>query len=147
MNSSSLPPGRAPAAALAIVNARVWTGDLRRPWADAVLVRGELIDAVGSGAELRKRAGTGVPVVDARGMLVLPGSIGARTEEAFAELARRTDPIGEGAGVRPGAPADLVLLDRDLSRRESSANRGEAQVVLELVGGRIVYDARLPVPS
>ncbi len=28
-----------PVSALAIVNARIWTGDARRPWADALLVR------------------------------------------------------------------------------------------------------------
>jgi predicted amidohydrolase YtcJ len=70
-------PGRAPApvAALAIVNARVWTGDGRRPWADAVLVRGERIEAVGSSAEVKKLAGASVKTIDARGMMVTPGFI------------------------------------------------------------------------
>ena len=43
------PPAPAPVTALAIVNARVWTGDTRRPWADAVLVRGERGDGSRSG--------------------------------------------------------------------------------------------------
>ena len=66
-----------PVSTLAIVNARIWTGDARRPWADAVLVRGERIDAVGSSAEIRKRAGSDVKVVDAKGMMVTPGFIDA----------------------------------------------------------------------
>ena len=77
MLTQSLPPAPAPIVALAIVNARVWTGDARRPWADAVLVRGERIDAVGSSAEVKKRAGAAVKTLDARGMMVAPGFIDA----------------------------------------------------------------------
>ncbi|MHB0962647.1 MAG: amidohydrolase [Gemmatimonadaceae bacterium] len=60
---------------LAIVNARVWTGDLRRPWADAVAVEGAHIAAVGSSAEIRKLAGTGARIIDAHGAMVVPGFI------------------------------------------------------------------------
>ncbi|MDP1892497.1 MAG: amidohydrolase [Gemmatimonadaceae bacterium] len=60
---------------LAIVNARVWTGDLRRPWADAVAVEGAHIAAVGSSAEIRKLAGTGARIIDAHGAMVVPGLI------------------------------------------------------------------------
>ena len=73
--AQSIPP--APVPALAIVNARVWTGDARRPWADAVLVRGERVEAVGSTAEIRKRARSGVRIIDAKGMMVTPGFIDA----------------------------------------------------------------------
>ncbi|NUQ21864.1 MAG: amidohydrolase [Gemmatimonadaceae bacterium] len=58
---------------LAIVNARVWTGDPRRPWADAVAVRGERIAAVGSSAEVRKMAVSTTRVVDAKGQMLVPG--------------------------------------------------------------------------
>lgn len=62
---------------LAIVNARVWTADPRRPWADAIAVSGDRISAVGSSAEIRKLAGGradgGPRVIDAGGALVLPG--------------------------------------------------------------------------
>ena len=72
----TLQPAPAPKAALAIVNARVWTGDPRRPWADALLVRGERIEMVGSSAEVKKRAGA-AKVVDAKGMMVTPGFVDA----------------------------------------------------------------------
>ncbi len=58
---------------LAIVNARVWTGDARRPWADAVAVDGVHIAAVGSSAEIRKLAGAKARVIDAHGAMVVPG--------------------------------------------------------------------------
>ena len=58
---------------LAIVNARVCTGDARRPWADAVAVDGAHIAAVGSSAEVRKLAGSGARIIDAHGAMVVPG--------------------------------------------------------------------------
>lgn len=78
MQQSATPdiaPAPAPVEALAIVNARVWTGDRRRPWADAVLVHGDRIQAVGSSAAIRKRVTAATRVVDAHGMMVTPGFI------------------------------------------------------------------------
>jgi predicted amidohydrolase YtcJ len=66
-----------PIPTLAIVNARVWTSDARRPWADAVLVTGERITAVGSSAEIRKLARPITRVIDANGGLLAPGFIDA----------------------------------------------------------------------
>src|ERR687883_92727 len=62
---------------LAVVNARVWTGDPRRPWADAVAVSGDRVAAVGSSAEVRKLAGPDARVVDAGGQFLVPGFIDA----------------------------------------------------------------------
>jgi predicted amidohydrolase YtcJ len=64
-------------ATLAIVNARVWTGDLQRPWADAVAIAGETLALVGSSAEVRKHMPAGARVIDAQGGLVTPGFIDA----------------------------------------------------------------------
>ena len=60
---------------IAVVNARVWTGDPRRPWADAIAVRGDRIAVVGSSAEVRKLARRHATVIDARGMMLVPGFI------------------------------------------------------------------------
>ncbi|MDH5233553.1 MAG: amidohydrolase [Gemmatimonadota bacterium] len=62
------------AVSFVIVNARVWTGDPRRPWVDAVAVEGDRIAAVGSSAEIRKLAGA-ARVIDAKGAMVVPGFI------------------------------------------------------------------------
>ena len=64
-----------PPITLAVVNARVWTGDARRPWADAIAVRGDRIAAVGSSAEVRKLATAGTRVIDAAGGMIVPGFI------------------------------------------------------------------------
>ena len=60
---------------LVIVNARVWTGDSARPWAEGIAVNGDTIVAVGSSAELRKLGAA--RVVDAKGGMVTPGFIDA----------------------------------------------------------------------
>jgi predicted amidohydrolase YtcJ len=59
---------------LAVVNAKVWTGDSVRPWADAIAVRGDRIAMVGSSAAVRKAAGY-ARVIDAAGQMVAPGFI------------------------------------------------------------------------
>jgi predicted amidohydrolase YtcJ len=103
---------------LAIVNARVWTGDDRRPWADAVLVRGSRIIGVGSSAEIRKRAGASARIVDAKGMMVLPS-------------------IAEGR-IAQGLPASLIVIERAVN--SSPPARPTEDVVLELEEGRVVVD-------
>ena len=66
--------GAAGPVTLVVVNARVWTGDSTRPWAEAFAVRGERIATVGSSAAVRKLAGN-ARVIDAGGNMVVPGFI------------------------------------------------------------------------
>ena len=104
---------------LAIVNARVWTRDERRPWAEAVLARGEVIVAVGSSAELRKRAGMGAAVIDAGGRMVVPHPASGR--------------------LAAGEPADLAIVDR-VTDAGSSAEPNERDLVFVLERGRVILD-------
>ena len=60
---------------LVVVNARIWTGDPRRPWADGLAVAVDRVVGVGSSAEMRKRASAETRVVDAHGMMIVPGFI------------------------------------------------------------------------
>jgi predicted amidohydrolase YtcJ len=62
---------------VAFVNAKVWTGDAARPWADALTVAGERISAVGSSAEVRKRASRDGQLIDVRQMMIVPGFVDA----------------------------------------------------------------------
>ena len=118
-------PDDRPTPVLAIVNARVWTNDPRRPWADALLVRGAHILAVGSSAELRKRAGAGATVIDASGRLVVPAR-----------------PDGRLAG---GAAASVAMIDRPPDA-DAAGTPVEREVVFSLLDGRVVVDRRGSAP-
>ena len=58
------------AIALAFVNGRIRTNDVRRPVADALAISGKELALVGSTAEVRKLAGASARVVDLRGASV-----------------------------------------------------------------------------
>ena len=62
---------------LAVLNARVWTGNPAQPWATALAVSGDRLVAVGSSAEIAKltRASAAARVIDAKGGMVTPGFI------------------------------------------------------------------------
>jgi predicted amidohydrolase YtcJ len=68
-----------PAAELAIINGRVWTGNKSQPWAEAAASRGERIIAVGSNAEIKRRVDSKTRVIDLQGKLALPGFIDDHT--------------------------------------------------------------------
>jgi len=106
-------------ASLVIVNARVWTNDPRRPWVEAVLVRDGRVLALGPSAELRKRAGAEVRVVDAGRRMVVSSRPGGR--------------------INQGDPADLMLVD-DLVSPVPLRQLDEQSIMLELSSGRIVRD-------
>ena len=60
---------------LAVVNARIWTGDSRHPWSDAMAISRDRISAMGSSAAVRKLVTASTRVIDAHGMMVVPGFI------------------------------------------------------------------------
>jgi predicted amidohydrolase YtcJ len=62
-----------PAPALAIVNARVFTGVSANPWAEALTIVDDRIGAVGTTASVRRLAGPSTRVIDAQGRVVIPG--------------------------------------------------------------------------
>ncbi len=72
--SSSTPAPSESPVTLAIVNARVWTGDPANPSAEAVAVAGDRIAAVGTTADIRAMAGA-AEIVDAQGLFLVPGFI------------------------------------------------------------------------
>jgi predicted amidohydrolase YtcJ len=120
-----------------IVNARIWTNDARRPWADALAVDGDRIAALGSSAEIMKRAGD-ARVIDANGGMVIPGNTDPR-----AELAQATSVAAVLAArgvLRTGASADLIVVDRDLAR-EALESMDAVRVIATVVGGAVVFEA------
>src|ERR1035437_3689098 len=62
-------------ASLAVVHARVWTGNAEHPWAEALAANGDTILAVGDAASIQKLIAPRTRVLDARGGMVTPGFI------------------------------------------------------------------------
>jgi predicted amidohydrolase YtcJ len=62
-------------ASLAVVHARVWTGNPAHPWAEALASNGNTILAVGDTAAIQKLITPRTRVLDARGGMVTPGFI------------------------------------------------------------------------
>ena len=71
---------------LVITNARVFTNDTARPWAEAVAIKGERVVAVGDTAALRARAGPSTRVIDAGGHVLVPGFNDARVDLPLGEV-------------------------------------------------------------
>jgi predicted amidohydrolase YtcJ len=65
------PAGTARSSSLAIVNARIWTGDDPQPWAQALVIDGTTLALVGTDEDARKA--NAEQVVDAGGRLIVPG--------------------------------------------------------------------------
>ena len=66
-----------PSTTVAIVNARVWTGDSTAPWAEAISVAGDSIVAVGTTAAVRATTSQNTRLIDAKGAMVTPGLVDA----------------------------------------------------------------------
>lgn len=93
------------ASSLLVVNARPWPA-ARFPGADAVLLAGGRIAAVGRAAELADRAG-GAPRIDARGASVTPGLADAHIHFVPWAVSRR-QPDLRGAATRAEAVARVA---------------------------------------
>ncbi|MFU8817659.1 MAG: amidohydrolase family protein, partial [Pseudomonadales bacterium] len=70
---SAVPFGSALAADLILSNARIYTADAQRPWAEALAIAGDRIVAVGSGAEVLAHREADTRVIDLQGAFVTPG--------------------------------------------------------------------------
>ena len=58
---------------IVILNARVYTGDAAHPWAEAISIRANRIDAVGTTAEIKAASANAARTIDAGGRLLIPG--------------------------------------------------------------------------
>jgi len=56
-----------------LVNAKLFTADSTAPWAEAIAVRGERIQAVGTSVSMRALAGPRTRVIDVGGRTIVPG--------------------------------------------------------------------------
>jgi predicted amidohydrolase YtcJ len=119
---------------LVILNARVYTGDARRPWAEAVSIQGNLIAAVGTTAEIKALAGS-ARTIDAAGRLLIPGFNDAHAHPGAMPPATRL------AG--PPAVEHDPTLDEVIARiRTAVPNTPEGQWMVGEIGAAVLDDPR-----
>lgn len=73
MTLPMLAAAQAPAADLILHNGYIWTVDEKKPRAEAIAVRGETIQKVGTNAEVLALRGRDTRVIDLKGAFVVPG--------------------------------------------------------------------------
>jgi predicted amidohydrolase YtcJ len=111
---------------LVLVNGKVFTADEARPWAEAVAVRGERIEAVGTSETIRALAGSRTRVVDLAGRLVVPGINDAHVHEPWGWDAKNVE-------VSPTSAADDVLSAiREVVKTVPPGNWIRAELTFEL---------------
>ena len=81
---------------LVITNARVFTNDTARPWAEAIAIKGQRVVAVGTTESIAALAGPSTQAIDAGLRVVVPGFNDARVD----------------LPLEPPTPAALAALDR-----------------------------------
>lgn len=118
---------------IAIVNARVYTGDAARPWAEAVSIHNNRIAAVGTTAEI-KAAGA-ARTIDAAGRLLVPGFNDAHVHPGAMPEATRL----EG----PPAVEHDPTLDEVIARiKAATPNTPAGRWIVGEVGSFVLDDPR-----
>lgn len=110
-------PARRTAADLAVVGARIRTGDPARPFATAVAVRDGRFTVVGDDAEARAACDAFTRVIDGRGMHLVPGLVDAHCHPLWGSRAARDADLSS-ARTLDDARAEL-------SRVAAAKDRGE----------------------
>jgi len=75
-------------------NARIFTGEQERPYAEAVAIRNDKIAAVGSCVDVKKTVGNQAEVVDLHGQWLLPGLIDSHSHSVQGGLSLISADVG-----------------------------------------------------
>ena len=126
-------PTPSPAQAdLVLIGGKVFTGDPARPWAEALALRGDRIEAVGTSASVEREAGPGARRLDLAGRLVIPGINDAHLHLGPEMAGRRI----ETEGMNPS-------LDHVLTALASAAQQEPAGTWLSgSIGHAVLEDDR-----
>jgi len=119
---------------IVILNARVYTGDAARPWAEAVSIQANRIALVGTTAEIKASAGS-ARTIDAAGRLLIPGFNDAHAHPgAMPEAARLEGP--------PAVEHDPTL-DEVIARIKTAVPKVPAgQWIIGEIGAAVLEDPR-----
>ncbi|MFN8123983.1 MAG: amidohydrolase family protein [Thermoleophilia bacterium] len=141
-------PARRTAADLAVVGARIRTGDPARPWATAVAVRDGVFAVVGDDAEVRAACDAATCVVDARGTHLVPGLVDAHCHPLWGSRAARDADLSSARSLED-ARAELARVAADRGpgdwvighglRRGWFGDGPRAAAIEDAVGGRPAF--------
>lgn len=102
---------------LLLHNGRIFTADSDRPWAEAILIDGRHIKAVGDDASVRARAGEETTRIDLGGHLVIPGLNDAHVHEGASPPSEQIGVAdGEGVAADPSWEAVRAAVTEVASR-------------------------------
>jgi len=118
-----------PAPIRVFYNAKIFTGESNRPYADSVAIRGEKILAVGSHPEATSQVGESVESVDLQGKTLLPGLIDSHIHTIMGGLSLAGADVG----------------DRNVSVDELVAFAAEAKKSGRGMRGDILYISGMPL--
>jgi predicted amidohydrolase YtcJ len=102
-----------------LYNAKVFTGDLELPYAEAVAIRGDKIEAVGVNSDAFKAVGMNAEKIDLQGKTLLPGLIDSHTHVMDSAPIL----IGADVGDKVHTLDDLVAFVAE-ARRSGRGMRG-----------------------
>ncbi len=141
-------PSRSTAATLAVVGARIRTGDPARPWATAAAVRDGVFTVVGDDDRVRSACDAATRVVDGRGMHLVPGLVDAHCHPLWGSRAARDADLsgardldearGVLAAIAAGRAPGEWIIGHGL-RRGWFGDDPRADAVDDAVGGRPAF--------
>ena len=116
-----------PSADTVLFNGKIFTADPAHPWAEALIIRGERVIAVGSVTEIQRQAPESARRIDLAGRVVIPGLNDARLELSDATTASvrvlGADAVSQGVtslqvfSVTPVADTVRAFREADLPLR------------------------------
>jgi predicted amidohydrolase YtcJ len=99
---------------LLLVHGHIYTAAADKPWADALSISGNRIDAVGTNAEIFKHRHRHTRVVDLQGKTVIPGIVDAHVHLLFGAMQLRGFNLSTPEGsITPDKPELLVARIKD----------------------------------
>jgi len=103
--------GAADASDTLLIHGHIYTGNARQPWATALGIEGERIDAVGGDAAILSRRKAGTHVVDLHGQTVIPGIVDSHMHLLYGAFALHGLNLSTPqSSITPDKPE--VLIDR-----------------------------------
>ena len=133
LSGGRLSAQRSGAPDLIVTDARVFTADTSRRWAEGFAVRGDRIVAVGTTSEMLAISGPGTQRINARGLVVIPG-----INDSHVHLGEGS--LGRSFSTSDNTPAGPTMAEVQDSLRAITARTPRGAWIQGTLGLRILMD-------